>query len=180
MARHRFFDCLAWVSVCATTVVIVALTLGKAWFQIGYLWVPARQRVRELELQPLDMLGSGSWFAPLFDYAGNACLFLPFGLLCVVLGKRRWPRPVLRSMLCALVLSLSIEIAQYLFRLGRTDIDDLVFNTLGATLGAWLAVMLGPRWHRVWVALCLLSALIFMMLVILGPNLGDPAKVVDL
>ena len=33
---------------------MVALTTLKAFFQIGYLWKPENQRVRELHLVPLN------------------------------------------------------------------------------------------------------------------------------
>ena len=37
-----------------------------------------------------------------------------------------------------MALSLGIETTQYLFSLGFSDVDDVVFNTLGAALGAFL------------------------------------------
>ncbi len=42
------------------------------------------------------------------------------------------------TILLAMALSLGIEITQYVFSLGFSDVDDLVFNTLGASLGAFL------------------------------------------
>ena len=56
---------------------MVALTTLKAFFQIGYLWKPENQRVRELHLVPFDEFSGTSWFAPLFEYAGNTAFFIP-------------------------------------------------------------------------------------------------------
>ena len=42
------------------------------------------------------------------------------------------------TILLAMALSLGIEITQYVFSLGFSDVDDLVFNTLGASVGAFL------------------------------------------
>ena len=77
-------------------------------------------------------------------------------------------------------LSLTLETAQYAFALGRTDIDDLLFNTLGALIGAAIAYWCGQRFFPVWRWLSLAAAVVFIVLVILGPRLGDPAAVVDL
>ena len=57
---------LAWL------VVIIALTLLKSFYQIGYLWDPDNQRVREIILEPLDVWRSSSnWFLSVFEYGGN-------------------------------------------------------------------------------------------------------------
>ena len=60
---------------------MVALTTLKPFYQIGYLWKPENQRARELRWVPLDEFSGGSWFAPLFEYAGNTAFFIPFGML---------------------------------------------------------------------------------------------------
>lgn len=114
---------------------MVALTTLKAFFQIGYLWKPENQRVRELHLVPFDEFSGTSWFAPLFEYAGNTAFFIPFGLLVFTLC-----RSVKVSTAWGFALSLTLETAQYAFALGRTDIDDLLFNTLGALIGAAIAL----------------------------------------
>ena len=48
-----------------------------------------------------------------------------------------------------MMLSLGIEITQYIFSLGFSDVDDLVFNTLGASLGAFLVSRSGAK-ARLW------------------------------
>ena len=77
-------------------------------------------------------------------------------------------------------LSLVLEVCQYAFALGRTDIDDLIFNTVGALIGAAFARLCGERFFPVWRWLALVAAAVFLVLVILGPRLGDPNAVVDL
>ncbi|MDK2583381.1 VanZ family protein [Corynebacterium yonathiae] len=67
-------------------------------------------------------------------------LFIPLGACLVVMGQNsrhvRFGRG--GTILSAVGLSLGIEITQYLFSLGFSDIDDVVFNTVGASLGAFL------------------------------------------
>jgi glycopeptide antibiotics resistance protein len=76
----------------------------------------------------------------LVDLAGNILLFLPLGAAIAL----RWPRVgELRAVVVAVVISLGIEITQWLAPLGRTaQTTDLLMNGLGAWLGWWLIVWL--------------------------------------
>ena len=163
------------LSLAAWVAVMVALTTLKPFYQIGYLWKPENQRVRDLRLVPLDEFSGDTWFGPLFEYAGNTAFFIPFGMLVFAQC-----RSVTKAAAWGFALSVALEIAQYTFALGRTDIDDLIFNTLGALLGAAGARLCGERFFPVWRWLALVAAAVFLVLVILGPRLGDPNAVVDL
>ncbi|MFE0776103.1 VanZ family protein, partial [Streptomyces sp. NPDC058861] len=69
---------------------------------------------------------------------GNALLLVPFGAAAAFV----WPdrRRVLKTALTAAALSLTVEVAQYALSLGRvTSVDDVLLNTAGAALGAFLA-----------------------------------------
>src|SRR5699024_12704778 len=82
-----------------------------------------------------------------FAYVGHVAFCVPLGLLLVVVffGVRR---PVWRAVWIAALLSLGIEICQYVFSVGRTSVDDWWCNTLGAFLGASFAVRLGRRGNK--------------------------------
>jgi VanZ family protein len=88
------------------------------------------------------------------DDISNVVLFLPFGAFAALGGWRRGSIIVRAGL-----LSLAIETSQYLFVGGRdSSMSDVVTNTIGATLGAFLAhpafgaiVAQGPaarRWLR--------------------------------
>ena len=68
---------------------------------------------------------------------GNVLLFVPFGVLFTAI-TRRYESPVF-LVITATLLSISIEAIQYAERIvpiGRTvDIDDVLWNTLGAYVG---------------------------------------------
>lgn len=169
---------LAWAALAAYVAVILALTLLKSFYQIGHLWRPENQRVRELLLVPFELVCKApTVFGIVFDYVGNVAFFVPLGMLLVVVfwGIRR---PVWSAVWIAALLSLGIEVTQYVFAVGRTSLDDWWCNTLGAFLGAWVVVRLGPRWQKVWVWLALALGVVFAVLVGLGDRLGDPAKMV--
>lgn len=147
----------------------------KAFFVIGLLWVPENQRVRGLSLVPLnDLWESSSLFTQAFGYGGNFAFFVPFGVLVYLLNGR-----IGQTTLFGAGFSLLIEVSQFAFQLGFSDIDDFLFNTLGATAGACIAAWAGPRAQWLWVSLTAVLVVVFAGLVILGPRLGDPDRVAE-
>lgn len=71
---------------------------------------------------------------------GNILLFVPLGLILPAVRKK------MKSIICAaLLLSGSIEAVQFIFALGSTDIDDLIFNLLGALAGQFLCIAIKKR-----------------------------------
>ena len=68
------------------------------------------------------------------NIAGNLVLFVPIGIALGVAFRGR-PRPLVAA--TGLLISLAIEISQYVFAVGRVvDIDDVVLNVAGTWLGA--------------------------------------------
>ena len=63
------------------------------------------------------------------QYLLNILFFIPYGLLFP--WKDNWKR----VLVTALVLSISIELSQYIFNLGWCEVDDVISNTLGAMIG---------------------------------------------
>lgn len=70
----------------------------------------------------------------LFIFFGNIIMFVPVGLFAGLLwrGPKWW-----KAFLTGLVSSTAIETVQ-LFIGRRTDVDDVILNTLGALLGYWI------------------------------------------
>ncbi|MCO6394942.1 MULTISPECIES: VanZ family protein [Corynebacterium] len=162
-------------ALAAYCCVVIALTMCKAFFRIGYLWDPANQRRRGLSLQPLaELHDAQSWFAPLFGYGGNIAFFIPVGVLAYVAFRdARW------AVLFGFGLSLAVETGQYIFSLGYSDIDDLLMNTVGTLVGVGIARACGPRLHTFWIMLGYVVPLCFLGLVLAGERLGDPSKVTE-
>jgi len=70
---------------------------------------------------------------------GNVLAFIPAGIYLMILIKKS---PVLRSLLTVFLLSLGIETAQYIFRVGASDIDDIILNCLGGIIGIFIYCLL--------------------------------------
>lgn len=69
------------------------------------------------------------------NVVGNIVLFIPFGMIFPIISNKKR-----KGVLCAaIIFSLLIEITQLLFALGSTDVDDLIFNVLGAYIGYFVS-----------------------------------------
>ena len=74
------------------------------------------------------------WWAIVYPVCGNLLWFAPLGYLLPQIVPGRW-QSWQCSVMCGLLLSCSVEGLQWLFGSGVSDIDDVLFNVLGALLG---------------------------------------------
>lgn len=65
----------------------------------------------------------------------NICLFMPIGLSIPFVLFERYKHNVLITIAFAFFLSAGIETAQFLFRLGMCETDDVIMNVIGALIG---------------------------------------------
>ena len=68
----------------------------------------------------------------------NLIIFIPFGLYLKTLNINSD-----RTIFLGFLLSISLELSQYIFCLGASDITDLIGNTLGSGVGAVLFAFFG-------------------------------------
>ena len=66
----------------------------------------------------------------LYLFVGNLVWFVPLGVLLPVLTKARNA-----TILWGLGLSLYIEVSQYVFGTGVSEVEDLILNTTGTGIG---------------------------------------------
>lgn len=67
----------------------------------------------------------------------NIALFVPFGLVVGLLGKRN---KVVIAIIVGFLCSLIIESSQLIWKKGTFDINDLFNNTIGALIGVLIAM----------------------------------------
>ena len=65
----------------------------------------------------------------------NILFFIPYGALLYLCFKKKWPVVV-----TAFALSLTVEISQFVFRVGLCEIDDVIHNTLGVIIGMFAVI----------------------------------------
>lgn len=77
-----------------------------------------------------DLLGPMAVISNLF---GNIVIFMPFGFLVPILGRKK--RNFWFTSLLSFALSLAEECIQLVTRTGCFDVDDIFLNTIGGMLG---------------------------------------------
>lgn len=131
----------AWLVLALVTAVVGLVTLGKPFIEIPGLIEGAAHRTRSLDLHLFNGFDHPPvWYGPWTNTFGNIALFFPLGAVLVVLGQvGKYARFGVGFTVAALMaVSVGIEATQYIFRLGFSDIDDVVCNTIGAALGVIL------------------------------------------
>ena len=69
----------------------------------------------------------------LLNLIGNCAMFIPTGILTPILYKHL--DSFKKTVLTGFLISLSIEILQLPFAVRASDVDDLILNTLGVSIG---------------------------------------------
>lgn len=77
-----------------------------------------------------EQLGTFAVFSNIF---GNVIGFLPFGFILPVIFRRM--NSGFLICVSGFILSLTVEVIQLVTKVGCFDVDDMILNTLGATLG---------------------------------------------
>lgn len=68
-----------------------------------------------------------------YNSLGNVLCFVPFGLLFPLVFSKK--ATAAKTILLGMGWSITIEICQFFLATGVTDIDDVFFNTIGASCG---------------------------------------------
>lgn len=114
---------------------ITAIRLG-----LGLSMESLMMRETRVNLEPMKVLIKwfhlGIWWHLFYNVVGNCVWFIPMGILVPTLFKKK--RSLWKVTLIGILTSMSIEGLQYLLCTGVTDIDDVIFNTLGTIMGYWI------------------------------------------
>ncbi|QYH19044.1 VanZ family protein [Corynebacterium aquatimens] len=133
--RNRYSRGTYIAAAVLVIAVVLLFTVGKAYFSLPGVWSAESHQVRQVRLEPLATFRHYRvWWGPWLNLGGNIALFMPVGWVAYrLLGD------VKRATLAGAGFSLVIEVLQYVLAAGYSDVDDILFNTLGAFAGAYLA-----------------------------------------
>ena len=142
--RHLRRD--SFLVAALSLVVVMLATVGKPFMDIPGVVDGSAHAVRQVNTQLFGGVENSSvWYGAWTDLVGNIALFMPLGAALYVAGRNlsgiKWGLG--GAMLIGLMVSLCIESAQYIFTLGFSDVDDLLYNTAGSVLGAVLMARVG-------------------------------------
>ena len=72
------------------------------------------------------------YFAMITNLLGNVLIFLPLGFFLPMASKYR---SLFSTLYASFVLSLCVELFQFVTKVGSFDVDDLLLNTIGGIAG---------------------------------------------
>lgn len=116
------------LAVVAVPAAIAILTLVPQRGEKHLELVPFAETARALH-HPFDLASA----------VANVAIFVPVGALLALRTGRA------RAVLAAAAFSATIEVLQLAVPGRTTSVDDLIWNTTGAALGAWLAPRVAAR-----------------------------------
>jgi glycopeptide antibiotics resistance protein len=123
---------IGWLIAAIYIVVLLRLTVLRRDFLEYPLFTNGTVSFR-LFYNYIRILQKGKYFFFIYLFFGNIAWFIPMGYLMPFLTNR--PKTWVRAAAVGFLLSLFIELGQYAFGTGISELDDLLLNTLGAVLG---------------------------------------------
>lgn len=129
--KKRGMECLGMLPFCFRLFIWICNSVYLTYsfyVTFGMRYIGMR---REVNWIPFEGIWTRPWEIPLM--IENVLLFVPFGVLLPITfpQSRSW-KVVLKS---AALCSILIEVLQYVFQCGKTEVDDCILNCLGAMLG---------------------------------------------
>lgn len=127
---------------------LFALTVFRDGYFIWQFKFYFHRPLSEINIVPLVetfKLSKGQSLVDFFyNLYGNIVWFVPMGVFIPALTKRKLGFS--QVVLIGALISTSIEALQFILNTGVTDIDDVIFNTLGAAVG-YLVYFVG-KWIK--------------------------------
>ncbi len=122
------------------------LLLGTSIFFILYatLFTRIEDTVRVLHLQPFRLFKIAKSYPEMYrSMIMNVALFVPLGISVSSLFrlKNAVTKVFIFAALTGLFCSTLIELTQYAFALGETELDDVICNTFGTFIGSFPSLL---------------------------------------
>jgi len=128
--------------VKASKIVITVVYFALLSYIVFFAKRRREYNVRTLKLIPfqnniqafrnMDVNNKKDVYGFFINILGNIVLFVPLSIIFVVVFNFRSNRNVI---VWAFLVSLTIEVMQFYFKAGVSDIDDILLNVLGAVIG---------------------------------------------
>lgn len=124
-----------------TVVLFIIYVLALTWIVLFKLQLSFEDidRIREINLIPFQgsvIVNSALNFG---EIIANILVFIPLGIFLCIL-KSEWS--LVKKVLPIIGLTLAFELIQFIFAIGRSDITDILGNTLGGIIGIGIYALL--------------------------------------
>lgn len=120
-------------------VVYILLLTGIIIFKLPFYSEKLSDGIRVINLIPFQGSFDENGAMILREIIYNILLFIPLGIYICML-KSQWP--FIKKVLPVIGLSLTFEVIQFIFAIGRSDITDVLGNTLGGIIGIGIYALL--------------------------------------
>lgn len=134
-----------------------------------------RDSIRSVNLIPFDsiknfiMVDNGIGGIRIIDMNiwGNILMFIPAGIYLIL---QHTTKSITKNLLYIFLFSLFIEVVQYIFTIGATDVDDVILNVAGGLIGLMIYKIAEKVFKNEWkikIAISLLSLIVGLPIIIL-------------
>lgn len=120
----------------------------------------SRDTYRSVNFVPFEMIKAQGYSVNVW---GNVLMFIPLGIYAAYYSRKV---NVVKVLLFVMGASVFIEVVQYVFKRGATDIDDVILNTAGGAMGLvlyGLCVVIFRKRERANVAIQVVATMIGLM-----------------
>lgn len=132
--KERLLSLVVGVMFIVYLLILVRIILFKDT-QLYNLFAMIGHGQREINIIPFastfEMINSMGSLHILQNIVGNIALFFPMGMFIPLLMNKGFKQTVV----IIIGISVGIEVAQFVLAVGISDIDDVIFNMLGASVG---------------------------------------------
>ncbi len=120
-------------------IVYIMLLIGIILFKLPFYSPYISDGTRVINLIPLQGSFDENGSLVLREIIDNILIFIPFGIYICLL-KEKWSLG--KKVLIIILLTLAFEVTQFVFAMGRSDITDVLDNTLGGMIGIGIYALL--------------------------------------
>lgn len=129
-----------FIFYCFILVYVLFLSRGT---RVGFTYAEYMRRFTNFIpfktiIEYVQRYAHGYWYLSTVNLLGNLALFVPMGMALPCLFKklnRFW-----KVILTVLGMVVLVEIVQGILRVGSIDINDVIFNVVGAMIGYWVII----------------------------------------
>lgn len=120
-------------------IVYIMLLTGVILFKLPFYSEKLSDGIRVINLIPLQGSFDENGVILLREIIQNILIFIPLGIYIYMM---KYERPLMKKALPVIVLSLTFEVIQFIFAIGRTDVTDILGNSLGGVIGIGIYALL--------------------------------------
>lgn len=133
-----------------TLILMVFYLIALIWVIIFKLEFSIKElpQIRNINLIPFNQPAIVNGKADISEIILNVLAFIPYGLFIHILMDEK---SILKKLLIILAISFILELIQYIFAIGASDITDIISNTSGGIIGVVVSMFMEKLLRENWI-----------------------------